>query len=186
MKRLLIAFTVLAAALVIVAAVGWERGKTCPPFVGYACFELAHGEGTEQIQRFMDYAIQASGDNHFQQQRWPGAQNAVQAASAYRASLRYSITRGHGNPQLHIWCVASSSITAVDGPVFPGRLAHGARYGMPSLQKLPLVSHATRTTSLQKMLYGLGMYPPGSPLPGDASAKTSKPDPTTAAAPSVL
>ncbi|WP_395738133.1 hypothetical protein [Prosthecobacter sp.] len=165
MKRLLFTLLLLVFALFMTAVIGWQKGQTCPPFVGYACYELSHGEQRGQLLQFIEKATQSAGDTHFVQHRWPGAQDAAQAVSAYRASLRYSVTRSQGHPRLNVWCLASTGETAADGPTFPGQRPYAAEFGAPSFQKGMLVSQTTRPTALEKMLYGLGLFPPGEPLP---------------------
>ena len=165
MKRFLIAVVVMGLVLAAVAVVGFKRGESCPTFVGYSCFDLTHGEKPEDIIRFIEHATQRSGDTHYVQKRWPGAKSAEEATAAYRASLRYSISGGTTLRRLNIWCLASIDTTAVDGPFFPGLLYEGPKFGILSFKGGPVISQASRTTTWEHLLFGLGLFPAGAPLP---------------------
>jgi len=164
MKRLLIAVTLLALALAALAGLGWKRGEACPPFVGYACFDLTHGEKSEDVARFIDHAIQRSSSYHHDQKRWPGASSVDQAEAAYRASLRYTISGGAEKRRLKIWCLASIDTTAVDGACFPGLLYEAPKFAILSFKGGPVLSQCTRTTPWERVLFGLGLFPSGAPL----------------------
>lgn len=164
MKRLLIAVILLALVLAALAGVGWKRGETCPAFVGIACFDLTHGEKSEDIIRFIKHAIQRSSATDYVQKRWPGASSMDQAEAAYSASLRYSITGPAERRRLKIWCLAAIDTTAVDGAFFPGLLYEGPQFGILSFRGGPVISQCTRTTAWERLLYGLGLFPSGAPL----------------------
>ncbi|WP_395742077.1 hypothetical protein [Prosthecobacter sp.] len=165
MKRLLIAVTLLALVLTVLAGIGWKRGEACPPFVGYACFDLTHAEKSEDVVRFIKHAIHRSGATDHVQKRWPGARSVDQAEAAYRASLRYSISGPAERRRLEIWCLAAIDITAVDGAFFPGLLYDGPQFGILSFKSGPVISQCTRATPWERVLFGLGLFPAGAQLP---------------------
>lgn len=164
MKRFLIALTLLTLVLAVLAGIGWKRGEACPAFVGIACFDLTHGEKSEDIVRFIEHAVKRSGPTDYVQQRWPGASSMEEAEAAYRTSLRYSISGGAGKRRLKIWCLAATDTTAVDGAFFPGLLYDGPKFGILSFKGGPVISQCARTTAWERVLFGLGLFPSGAPL----------------------
>lgn len=151
----------------LLCSIGWQRGKACPAYVGEAVFHLQPEESEANLVKFIRYVVESVSPTFFQQKRWPEADSEAETAKAYRDSLRYQIQRRGAKRVLKVWCLASNGAVAVDGAAFVGTWSGVGHKHLSSIEKGPQMALGRGVTHLERMAYGLGLFPPGKSVPAE-------------------
>lgn len=153
--------TVIASGALLI--IGHHRGKACPEYAAKITYQLGSNETETAFIGFVQFAVTSVGPTFFRQKRWPETQSEQETINAYRHSLRYRFRKN----ALDVWCIGPRAEYAIDGAAFVGAWQRASEHSFPAVaeNRSALQSTAERVTPLQRIAYGLGLFPDGKPIP---------------------